>query len=238
MEQGLQLAGADLSADAAEGIRKEFEAGTLDNELRMTVDVEAQAHFWTFLKRAREVAEDAEEASLFEKARASAAELEQKVAVSGEITEKQRELIHEKTVLRIELYGRDPAHREVFARARAAWAASEGRRLIQIREEHDNLPPRVHCITGDGPDDVFLGPLTMARKLVEVDLVVTLDLTDASADDVMTAVDKIGSAGVVFVFSGEGGFNGRGRRSRRVAAQDGRVGFASRVLFLRRRAVV
>ena len=43
----------------------------------MTVDVEAQAHFWTFLKRAREVAEDAEEASLFEKARASAAELEQ-----------------------------------------------------------------------------------------------------------------------------------------------------------------
>ena len=77
MEQGLQLAGADLSADAAEGIRKEFEAGTLDNELRMTVDVEAQAHFWTFLKRAREVTEDAEEASLFEKARASAAELEQ-----------------------------------------------------------------------------------------------------------------------------------------------------------------
>ena len=74
MEQGLQLAGADLSADAAEGIRKEFGAGTLDNELRMTVDVEAQAHFWTFLKRAREVAEDAEEASLFEKARASAAD--------------------------------------------------------------------------------------------------------------------------------------------------------------------
>ena len=205
MEQGLQLAGADLSADAAEGIRKEFEAGTLDNELRMTVGVEAQAHFWSFLKRARQVAEDAEEASLFEKARASAAELEQKVAVSGEITEKQRELIHEKTVLRIELYGRDPAHREVFARARAAWAASEGRRLIQIREAHDNLPPRVHCITGGGPDDVFLGPLTLARKLVEVDLVVTLDLTDASADDVMTAVDKIGSAGVVFVFSGEGG---------------------------------
>ena len=149
MEQGLQLAGADLSADAAEGIRKEFEAGTLDNELRMTVDVEAQAHFWTFLKRAREVAEDAEEASLFEKARASAAELEQKVAVSGEITEKQRELIHEKTVLRIELYGRDPAHREVFARARAAWAASEGRRLIQIREAHDNLPPHA-CIASLG----------------------------------------------------------------------------------------
>ena len=239
LEQGLQLAGADLSADAAGGIRKEFEAGTLDNELRMTVDVEAQAHFWTFLKRAREVAEDAEEASLFEKARASAAELEKKVVVSGEeITEMQRELIHEKTVLRIELYGRDPAHREVFARARAAWAASEGRRLVQIREARDNLPPRVHCFTGGGPDDVFLGPLTLARKLVEVDLVVTLDLTDASADDVMTAVDKIGSAGVVFVFSGEEGFNGRGRRSRRVAAQDGRFGFASRVLFLRWRAVV
>ena len=65
----------------------------------MTVDVEAQAHFWTFLKRAREVAEDAEEASLFEKARASAAELEKKVAVSGK-------MIHEKTVLRIE--GRPP----------------------------------------------------------------------------------------------------------------------------------
>ena len=77
LEQGLQLAGADLSADAAEGIRKEFEAGTLDSELRMTVDVEAQAHFWTFLKRARDVAEDALEASLFEKAPASAAELEQ-----------------------------------------------------------------------------------------------------------------------------------------------------------------
>ena len=76
--------------------------------------------------------------------------------------------------------------------------------MIQIREAHDNLPPRMHCITGDGPDDVFLGPLTMARKLVEVDLVVTLDLTDASADDVMTAVDKIGSAGVVFVSSARG----------------------------------
>ena len=66
LEQGLQLAGADLSADAAEGIRKEFEAGTLDSELRMTADVEAQARFWTFLLRhgapARTLGQDDEEA--------------------------------------------------------------------------------------------------------------------------------------------------------------------------------
>ena len=127
MEQGLQLAGADLSAGAAEGIRKEFEAGTIDNELRMTVDVEAQAHFWTFLKRAREVAEDAEEASLFEKARASAAELEKKVAVSGK-------MIHEKTVLRIE--GRPP--RSVADRGTAVGAFFCG---LERRARVGALPP-------------------------------------------------------------------------------------------------
>ena len=115
----------------------------------------------------------------------------------------QRERSREKAMLQIQVFAMSPVTHEVCVKARQAWAASEGRRLAQLKDAADNLPPRLHCINeGGAEDDEFLGVHTMSRKLREVDLVVSLDLSDAAADDVLKAVEKMGNSGVVFVSPG------------------------------------
>jgi len=51
LARGIRVAGGDISEDGILAILEQFKEGSLDEELRLTMDVEAQSHFWTFPNR-------------------------------------------------------------------------------------------------------------------------------------------------------------------------------------------